>query len=141
MRTLTNGHAPAHAASDPPAEPAPPDPLEVAEAPPGDASQDVPMTADMQPVGGGGGGSAARYMAMPHLMGAPAYARPPRIVMESPRPLDPDDLPIAAMRSAEDEMLLSGVYQQPVDDSEPTLQPSSQGGLRGIASRLLGSGS
>jgi hypothetical protein len=139
LRTLTNGHAQSHAAGEPPIEPA----TGAGEPAPGDSVPDVPMTADAQPVSGGGsgGGSAAYYMAMPQLMGAPAYARPPRIVMESPRPLDPDDLPIAAMRSPEDEMLLSGVYQQPVDVSEPTLQPSSQGGLRGIASRLFGSGS
>jgi len=98
------------------------------------------MTAGSQSSGGGGGGTV-RFMAMPQLMGAPAYARPPRIVEETPRPLDPDDLPIAAMRSPEDEALLSGVYELTNVEPEPTLQPSSQGGLRGIASRLFGSGS
>ncbi|MET1232877.1 MAG: hypothetical protein ABWY52_08525 [Candidatus Limnocylindrales bacterium] len=89
-------------------------------------------------VSSGGGGSAPLYMPMPHLMGAPAYARPPRIVAETPRPLDPDDLPIEAMRSPEDEALLSGTYQ-PLDDDTPTIKPSSQGGLRAVASRLFGS--
>jgi hypothetical protein len=89
-------------------------------------------------VSSGGGGSAPLYMPMPHLMGAPAYARPPRIVAESPRPPDPDDLPIEAMRSPEDEALLAGTYQ-PVDDGTPTITPSSQGGLRAVASRLFGS--
>jgi len=97
------------------------------------------MTTGSQSSGGGGGGTV-RFMAMPQLMGAPAYARPPRIVEETPRPLDPDDLPIAAMRSPEDEALLSGVYELTNVEPEPTLQPSSQGGLRGIASRLFGSG-
>ncbi len=90
-------------------------------------------------VSSGGGGAGPLYMPMPHLMGAPAYARPPRIVTETPRPLDPDDLPIEAMRSPEDEALLSGAYQ-PADDGEPTIKPSSQGGLRAVASRLFGSG-
>ena len=91
-----------------------------------------PSTSD----GGGGGG---RFMAMPQLMGAPAYARPPRLSVESPRPLDPDDLPIQALRSPEEEALLSGVYQEV--EAPPTLTPSSQGGLRAVASRLFGSGS
>ena len=91
-----------------------------------------PSTSDS----GGGGG---RFMAMPQLMGAPAYARPPRLVAESPRPLDPDDLPIQALRSPEEEALLSGVYQEV--EAPPTLTPSSQGGLRAVASRLFGSGS
>jgi hypothetical protein len=90
--------------------------------------------------GGGGGGSPPYYMAMPQLMGAPAYGRPPRIVAESPRPVDPDDLPIEAMRSPEDEALLSATYQAPIE-SEPTIEPSSQGGLRAVAARLFGSGS
>jgi hypothetical protein len=78
---------------------------------------------------------------MPQLLGAPAYARPPRVVAESPRPLDPDDLPIEAMRSPEDHALLSATYQQPGDDAQATIQPSSQGGLRAVASRLFGVGS
>lgn len=86
----------------------------------------------------GSGGGGGRFMAMPQLMGAPAYARPPRLVAESPRPLDPDDLPIQALRSPEEEALLSGVYQEV--EAPPTLTPSSQGGLRAVASRLFGSG-
>ena len=89
----------------------------------------------------GGGGGSSRHMAMPQLMGAPAYARPPRIVEETPRPLDLDDLPIEAMRSPEDEALLSAVYQPFAGDPPPTLEPSSKGGLRAVASRLFGSGS
>jgi len=86
-----------------------------------------------------GGGGSSRYMAMPQLMGAPAYARPPRIVAETPRPLDPDDLPIEALRSPEDEALLLAAYH-PTDDQPPSLTPSSQGGLRAVAARLFGSG-
>jgi hypothetical protein len=42
------------------------------------------------------------YFALPKLYGAPAYARPPRVVPEAERPFDPDDLPIAAAQVAEE---------------------------------------
>jgi hypothetical protein len=45
------------------------------------------------------------HIALPKLYGAPAYARPPRNFDELPRPLDEDDLPIEAMRTAEDVQL------------------------------------
>jgi hypothetical protein len=94
------------------------------------------------PGGGGGGGGAASYyyMPMPQLMGAPAYARPRRIVAEAPRPFDPDDLPLEAFRGPEDEALLSNTLGQARPPSEPTLAPSSQGGLRAVAARLFGNG-
>lgn len=41
------------------------------------------------------------YFALPKLYGGPAYARPPRVVQEAERPFDPDDLPIAAARTAD----------------------------------------
>ncbi len=50
------------------------------------------------------------YFALPKLYGAPAYARPPKVVPESERPLDPDDLPIAAEQS-DDERALTEVLQ------------------------------
>jgi len=132
LSTLTNDFTSAMAASEPFVEglAALPD---VGEMPGGQPTWNPapPSTSD---TGGGGG----RFMAMPQLMGAPAYARPPRLVAESPRPLDPDDLPIQALRSPEEEALLSGVYQEV--EAPPTLTPSSQGGLRAVASRLFGSG-
>jgi hypothetical protein len=42
------------------------------------------------------------YFALPKLYGAPAYARPPRVVAESERPFDPDDLPIVAEMTDEE---------------------------------------
>ncbi|HXR26970.1 MAG TPA: hypothetical protein VN771_03840 [Candidatus Baltobacteraceae bacterium] len=82
------------------------------------------------------------HVAMPKLMGQPAYARPPRpLAVESPRPLDPDDLPIEAFRSEEDQRLAAQLARHgPVHDNGQgaTLRPSSTGGLRGIAGRLLG---
>jgi hypothetical protein len=41
-------------------------------------------------------------VAPPKLYGAPAYARPPVLVEESPRPFDPDDLPITASQTDEE---------------------------------------
>lgn len=103
-------------------------------------AQDLPGTA------AGGGGSA--YFAMPRLMGAPAYARPPRAAVFVERPLDPDDLPLAAFRTDEDERLLAEASRaraasaaaSAAAPSDLVLRPSSQGGLRSIAARLLRSG-
>ena len=47
------------------------------------------------------------YFALPKLYGAPAYARPPRVVPESERPFDPDDLPIAAEMTDEERAVTS----------------------------------
>lgn len=47
------------------------------------------------------------HFAMPKLYGAPAYARPPRTLVEAtPRPLDPDDLPLEAFRDPADDLLV-----------------------------------
>jgi len=51
------------------------------------------------------------YFALPKLYGAPAYARPPRVVPESERPLDPDDLPIVAAMTEEERTYASTVLQ------------------------------
>jgi hypothetical protein len=34
------------------------------------------------------------YVALPRLFGAPAYTRPPTAMAPSPRPFDPDQLPL-----------------------------------------------
>lgn len=45
------------------------------------------------------------HVALPRLYGAPAYARPPRPVEKvTPRPLDEDDLPLEAFRSADEQL-------------------------------------
>ena len=49
------------------------------------------------------------YFALPKLYGAPAYARPPRVIEETERPFDPDDLPIAAAQMS-DEQTLKGAH-------------------------------
>jgi hypothetical protein len=58
--------------------------------------EDVTVAADPDP-----------YFALPKLYGGPAYARPPRVVEETERPFDPDDLPIAAAQIS-DEQTLTG---------------------------------
>ena len=49
-----------------------------------------------------------RQMALPKLYGAPAY-RPPKRVSESPRPFDPDELPISAYRSEDEAELVESL--------------------------------
>lgn len=86
-------------------------------------------------------------MAMPRLMGQAAYARPPRPVSEvTPRPFDPDDLPLEVWRSeeqwqeAERATEAWGLRGGAVDARGRALRPSGGGGLRGIAARLLRNG-
>ena len=43
-----------------------------------------------------------QHVALPKLYGAPAYSRPSRPVEVTERPLDPDDLPIAAFQTDEE---------------------------------------
>lgn len=56
----------------------------------------------------------AEHIAHPRLHGAPAYGRPQLRAVPAARPLDPDDLPIAAEQTAEErafvERLLSGAH-------------------------------
>ena len=47
-----------------------------------------------------------QHVALPKLYGAAAYARPPRPVDDSPRPFDPDELPITALQSEDERELL-----------------------------------
>jgi hypothetical protein len=43
-----------------------------------------------------------QHVAMPKLKGAPAYARPQPHTSETPRPFDPDELPIEAWMTEDD---------------------------------------
>ena len=43
-----------------------------------------------------------QHVALPKLQGSPAYARPPAAVAASPRPFDPDELPLEAHRTDEE---------------------------------------
>lgn len=64
--------------------------------------------------------SDEQHVALPHLFGGPAYARPPRPVAELPRPFDPDELPLEADRSDED---ASRVLQLMGSSWAPTILP------------------
>jgi hypothetical protein len=84
------------------------------------------------------------HLAHPHLYGAPAYARPPSAVEPTPLPLDPDDLPIAAAQTPQEQRLAEKLparsYQSvsPVRLSrdEPRLEPRPLL-LRALADRIL----
>jgi len=94
-----------------------------------------------------------QHIALPKLYGAPAYARPPAPVAVTPRPFDPDDLPIVAHQSddeleanaslnatayAADGMLRFGDNDGASSTGATSLQPRSLS-LRAIAGRLIGS--
>ena len=50
-----------------------------------------------------------QHVALPKLYGAPAYARPVAPVDPTPRPIDPDDLPIEAFRTDEEQELAAAL--------------------------------
>jgi hypothetical protein len=94
-----------------------------------------------------------QHVALPKLYGAPAYARPAPIVDDTPRPFDPDDLPIEAVQTPEErqlaESLPAGVYAPgglhpaQLDDGSGhdagSLRPRPLS-LRALAGRILGQG-
>ena len=93
-----------------------------------------------------------KHVALPKLYGAPAYARPPAPVPATPRPLDPDDLPIVAFQTDDERELLEalpshgyapngGAYIEAGSrngSGSATSGPSGGFTLRAIAGRLLG---
>lgn len=93
-----------------------------------------------------------QHVALPKLYGAPAYARPAAPVPTGPRPFDPDDLPIEAFRSDDEQELaaslparawapggavIEGANGSDREGTRPTLRPRPLN-LRSIAGRLLG---
>jgi hypothetical protein len=64
----------------------------------------------------------AQHVALPKLFGAPAYARPAIAVAHTPRPLDPDDLPIVA-EMGPDELALLAALPAP-DGRVPAVAPA-----------------
>jgi hypothetical protein len=93
-----------------------------------------------------------RPIALPKLYGAPAYARPPAPVAHSPRPFDPDMLPLQVYQTEDErtyaDRLPARAYGSAMDlagDTRPRAGGTSSGGLRprlfnlrSIAGRLLG---
>jgi hypothetical protein len=93
-----------------------------------------------------------QHIALPKLYGAPAYGRPAAPVAVTPRPFDPDDLPLTVHQSDDEREISSAVTGMayltqssltfgPNGSSSSTgadhLQPRSLS-LRAIAGRLIG---
>jgi hypothetical protein len=88
-----------------------------------------------------------RNDAFPRLYGAPGIFRPPKPVEDSPRPPDPDDMPLQYDRSGTDPDA-EGISPRPyrynarppeptsIDEDEGELAPASVG-LRGLAEKFL----
>ena len=88
-----------------------------------------------------------RHVALPKLYGAPAYARPPVAVAATPRPFDPDELPLEVFQTEEEResaaYLAARTYEirgaerqaSGADAGRLRARPFS---LRAIAGRLLG---
>lgn len=90
------------------------------------------------------------HVALPALYGAPAYARPAPIAGQSPRPFDPDDLPIEAVQTDEEREMLADLPARSYAAGEaagrdrqlgrvvaPTLSPRPLS-LKALAGRILG---
>ena len=89
-----------------------------------------------------------RPVALPKLYGAPAYARPPAPVAASPRPFDPDQLPLQMYQTDEERRHLEHMPAHTYASGNGAGAPSTAGSatglrprlfnLRAIAGRLLG---
>ena len=51
--------------------------------------------------------SEEQHVALPKLVGKPSYARPAAAVAHTPRPFDPDDLPLEADQTEDERELVS----------------------------------
>jgi hypothetical protein len=93
-----------------------------------------------------------QHVALPKLYGAPAYARPAVAVAVTPRPFDPDDLPIEAVQTDEEREIAASLPAHAYapggharadlngrSDDEPTLRPRPLS-LKALAGRILGQG-
>ena len=82
------------------------------------------------------------HVALPKLYGAPAYARPAGHRTETPRPFDPDELPIQASMTDDDRAIAAslerGAKGQNGDDADGRPMISArQFSIRGLAGRIL----
>jgi hypothetical protein len=95
-----------------------------------------------------------QHVALPQLYGAPAYARPTPPVDLSPRPFDPDDLPIEAVMTPEERAIAEAMPARsyaPGGNGRHASHPATPAGrrvqlrprplsLRALAGRILGKG-
>jgi hypothetical protein len=90
-----------------------------------------------------------QHVALPKLYGAPAYARPAPVVDTTPRPFDPDDLPIEAVQTDEERAIAAslpahvyapgGAVRRPEKTPRKTAAPSLNPrplSLRALAGRV-----
>ena len=80
-----------------------------------------------------------RHMALPTLVGAPAYARPTVLITRVERPFSPDDLPLQAVMTDEERALLYGgpVLVQPGSTDDAATPTGGRAfSLRGLTSRF-----
>lgn len=81
-----------------------------------------------------------RHVALPKLVGGPAYARPVVMVEHSERPFDPDELPLVVAMTDEERASLDEdrrVAERAVAALPPALT-SKPFSLRVLSSRILG---
>ena len=81
-----------------------------------------------------------RHVALPKLVGGPAYARPVVMVEHSERPFDPDELPLIVAMTNEERASLDEdrrVAERAVAALPPALT-SKPFSLRVLSSRILG---
>ena len=83
-----------------------------------------------------------RHVALPKLLGAPAYARPTVHVARIERPFDPDDLPLqAVMTDKERELLERGPVVPAASGGDTAGRLSARPfTLRALTNRLRGTG-
>jgi hypothetical protein len=84
------------------------------------------------------------HVAHPRLYGAPAYARPPLTVTPTALPISPDDLPLAAAQTPEEQALAAALEERPyLVARPPDPAPTAPDGpphpllLRALAGRIL----
>jgi hypothetical protein len=85
-----------------------------------------------------------QHVALPKLIGQPAYARPARPAVQIPKPFDPDDLPLTVALSDEEkhwvESLPARAYQPgggiKIGEEQASRTAASPAGIAGRPFRL-----
>lgn len=80
-----------------------------------------------------------QHVALPQLFGAPAYARPAPVVENTPRPFDPDDLPIEAVMTDEEREIAASLpaHTYAPGGAHPKAEPKGRRATAGLTSRPL----